>query len=187
MLHRMSSKNNKIDELDSNQLADSLLNNEKFLGYLILIVTTILYDEESGLGNKRFTSFRRKLNAKFKKLRNILHQARSLDFLKNIEKYLAQVRELKAEFIQLSSQMTHDDTTALHSSRAIKILESLTSHVAARKEEKLSSSIAAKCQDLYNFKDVSVPPELTSQSVYPMVYGTNNSQDGGSEQVIQYH
>ena len=184
MLYRMSSNNNKIDDLtefDSNQLADSLLNNERFLDFLI--VTTFLCDKESGLGNKRFTSVKRKLNAKLKKLQNILYQARSLDFL-NIEKYLAQVRELKVEFTQLSSQMTHDDKTALHCSRAIKILDSLTSYVAARKKEKMSSSLSKKHQ---YFDGITLPPELTSQVVCPMLHGTNNSQDGSNEKVAHYH
>lgn len=170
-----------ITELDSNQLADRLLNSEMFLDQLISFVTSILYDKESGVGNKKFMSIRRKLIAKFKKLQNLLYQTRSLDFLHNMEKYLAQVRGLKAEFIQLCSQITRDDTTALHCSCTIKILESLTSHAASRKERKISSSIAAKCQDLYNLKHVTVPPEFTI--AYPLLHGTN--KDGVSEQVTQ--
>ena len=180
LLHRMSDKIDDITELDSNQLGDRLLNNEMFLDHLISIVTTILCDKESGVDNKKFISIRRKLIAKFKKLRNMLHQARSLDFLKNIEKYLAQVRGLKEEFTQLCSQITHDDTTALHCLCAIKMLESLTSHAAASKEGKTSSFIAAKCQDLYNVKDVNVPPEFRSQIVCPLLHG---NKDGGSKQV----
>ena len=190
-LYRMSNKkiddinSDDIPELDSNQLADRLLNNEMFLDQLISIVTTILYDKESGVGNKKCMSIRRKLIAKFKKLQNLLYQTRSLDFLQNIEKYLAQVRGLKAEFIQLCSQITQDDTTALHCSCAIKILEALTSHAAARKERKMLSSVAAECQDLYNFKHVTVPPDFTTQIAYPLTPLLHGTKDGVSEQVTQ--
>ena len=175
----MSSNNNNriydIIGIDSNQLAESLLSNE--IDNLIWIVSKIL---EAGTGNKT-TSVGRKLYAKFKRLRNLLNQARLLNFLKNTEKYLAQITQLKAEFIQLSMRkddlkMTHNATMQLYCSFAIKALESLISHVRIEQKEIMSSSIATKCHNFQNLTTVS-PVSLLA---YPFLHGNspNNGRKG---------
>ena len=175
----MSSDDNKIDDIirfDSNQLTESLLNNN--IGNLI---SKIL---ESWPGNKT-TSTGRKLYTKFKKLRNLLNQAHSLNTLESAEKYLAQIRQLKAEFTQLSgrkddSKINNNPTMQLYCSFAIKALESLISHVitTVKQKEIISSSIAKKCHNPYDF--TTVPPVFLF--VYPVLHG--NSPNNGRKKEV---
>ena len=175
----MSSSNNKIDDIigfDSNQLTESLLNNN--IDDLILVVSKIL---ESWPGNK--TTGAGKLYAKFKKLRNLLNQACSSNSLKNAEKYLAQIRQLKAEFTQLSgrkddSKITNNPTMQPCCSFAIKALESLISHITIKQKE-ITSSIATKCHNLYD--DFTTVPRV-SLFTYPVLHG-KSPNNGRKEEV----
>lgn len=178
----MNSNNNKIDnfddhtaELDSNQLVESSQNIVQYLNYLISIVKKMLYDKETGLDSKGFSGVARKLNSKIKLLENLLHQARSVDSPRSIEKILAKVKELKAEFTHLGLLISYNNMMVLYFSNAIKILESLASHDTTRKEGKISRE-DKKCQDLYDF---AAPSHLTSLFVYQMQHGTQNEDGNG--------
>ena len=179
----MNSDNNKMEEskyaaeLDSNQLVESLQEDDKFLNDLISFVAKM--HNETKLDSKSSTDLGQKVNPKLKRLLNKLNQARSLDSLRNVGKYLAQVRELKVQFTQLSMQFTNNDIMALHCLHAIKILEALILHVTTRKEDKMSTYKKAKCQSLYNFDHATVPSHLTDQFVCPMQFGANKSQVSG--------
>ena len=171
----MSLDNNKIEdidyansELDSNQIAESLQNNERYLDHLISVVRMMLDDKESKLDNK---SSAQKVNFMLKKLLNVLSQAHSFNLHENTNKYLTRIRGLKAEFTRFVS---HSGMIASYCLCAIKILEALASHITARKEA-MSSYKDTISKEFFNLERVNGPMETI---VFPVYRGTSPDSSG---------